>query len=120
MMIAADVDQPGAAAGDYTIGYLVVDDQNKVVASWANKQRLEPSSSTPNAPLSFASGVALDPGNYSLRLAVVDTAGRRGSIVRDVRAWKLTGTRVPSSLISARSCMNSRMPCGVTVELFVP
>ena len=31
------------------------------------------------------------PGTYSLRLAVVDQEGRRGSIVRDVSAWKMAG-----------------------------
>ena len=67
MLIAADVDQPGAAPADYTVGFLVVDDQNKVVTSWGNTQRLAPAASSPNAPLSFLAGVVLDPGNYSLR-----------------------------------------------------
>lgn len=91
LMVAADVDQPGAAAADYTVGYLVVDDQNRVVHSWADTQRLTAAANSPQAPLSFLSGVMLDPGNYSLRLAVVDAAGRRGSVIRDVAAWKLTG-----------------------------
>jgi VWFA-related protein len=91
MLIAADVDQPGAAAADYTIGFLVVDDQNKVVTSWANTQRLSPSAASPTAPLAFLAGVALEPGNYSLRLGAVDAAGRRGMVIRDVAAWKLAG-----------------------------
>jgi tetratricopeptide (TPR) repeat protein len=37
------------------------------------------------------SGVLLNPGIYSLRFGVVDAEGRRGSVVRDVNAWKMTG-----------------------------
>ncbi len=33
----------------------------------------------------------LDPGIYSLRFGVVDEEGRRGSVVRDVNAWKMAG-----------------------------
>jgi VWFA-related protein len=91
MVIAADVDQPGAAAGDYTIGFLVIDAQNKVAASWTNRQRLVPASTSAGAPLSFRAAVALEPGTYSLRFAAVDAAGRRGSVARSVAAWKLLG-----------------------------
>ena len=91
MVIAADIDQPGAAAGDYTLGFLVVDAQNKVAASWTSKQRLVPASNSAGAPLSFRAAVALEPGTYSLRFAAVDAAGRRGSVARSVAAWKLQG-----------------------------
>jgi VWFA-related protein len=91
MLIAADIDQPGAAPGEYTIGFLVIDAQNKVAASWTNRQRLVPASSSPGAPLSFRGAVALEPGTYSLRFAAVDAAGRRGSVARSVAAWKLLG-----------------------------
>jgi VWFA-related protein len=91
LMIAADVGQPGAEAGEYTVGFLLVDDQNKVVTSWANKVKLSPAGTSQNEPLSFLSGVAVEPGNYSLRFAAVDSEGRRGSVLRDVSAWKLTG-----------------------------
>jgi Flp pilus assembly protein TadD len=41
--------------------------------------------------LHFVSGVVLEPGIYSLRFGVVDDEGRRGSVVRDVNAWKMAG-----------------------------
>lgn len=91
MLIAADVDQPGAAAGDYTLALLVIDAQNKVTTSWSSTQRLSPASRSPNAPLSFRTAVTLEPGNYSLRFAAIDAAGRRGSVARDISAWKMTG-----------------------------
>src|SRR4029079_14618748 len=39
--------------------------------------------------LPFVSTTGIDPGIYSLRMAVGDKAGRRGSIIREVSAWKL-------------------------------
>ena len=33
----------------------------------------------------------MEPGNYSLRFGVVDSSGRRGSVIREVNAWKLGG-----------------------------
>lgn len=91
MIVAADVDQPGAAQAQYTLGLLILDRDNRVAASWSNAQTLSPASKSPNAPLSFRVAVPLDPGNYSLRLAVVDSAGRRGSVQRDISAWALAG-----------------------------
>jgi Flp pilus assembly protein TadD len=36
-------------------------------------------------------GTTVDPGIYELRLAVVDGEGHRGSVVREVNAWKMAG-----------------------------
>jgi VWFA-related protein len=91
LMIAADVGQPGTAAGEYAVGFMMVDDQNKVVASWGAKQRLSPAGKSPTEPLAFLGAAAVDPGVYSLRFAAVDAEGRRGSVIRDVNAWKMTG-----------------------------
>ena len=39
----------------------------------------------------FEGSVVVDPGIYTLRLAAVDDEGRRGSVVREVSAWKMQG-----------------------------
>jgi VWFA-related protein len=91
LLIAADVGQPGTAAGDYTVGFMVIDDQNKIAATWGAKQRLSPAGTSPAEPLAFLGAVSVDPGVYSLRFAAVDAEGRRGSVIRDVSAWKMTG-----------------------------
>jgi VWFA-related protein len=95
--IAAHVGQPGSPAGEYTVGYLVVNDENRVVASNAFTQTLAPAGTSPNEPLEFAGAVLLDPGVYSLRFGVVDAEGRRGSVIRDVSAWKLDGDTLSMS-----------------------
>jgi VWFA-related protein len=91
LVVAAQVGQPGAEPGEFTLGYLVIDDQNRVAASFGDQIKLTSGVGSPNEPLKFVSGVVVDPGIYSLRLGVVDSEGRRGSIVRDVSAWKMAG-----------------------------
>jgi VWFA-related protein len=91
LIVAAQVGEAGAKPGDFTIGYLVIDDQNRVAASFGDQIALTAGSGSPNEPLKFVSGVVVEPGLYSLRVGVVDSEGRRGSIVRDVSAWKMAG-----------------------------
>lgn len=91
MVVAAQIGEAGAQAGAYTVGFIVVDDQNRVAASFLDKRTLTPGSGSPNEALRFVGGVTVDPGKYSLRFAVIDDEGRRGSIVRDVSAWKMAG-----------------------------
>src|SRR6185436_3818556 len=91
IVMAADVGQAGTPAGQYTMGFIVVDDQGKVVASRSEKSKLEPLEGRTNASLSYLDSVTIDPGVYELRLAAVDAEGRHGSVVRDVNAWKMAG-----------------------------
>ena len=87
--IAADVGQPGPSSSEYSLAYVLVDRDNRVAANFARKVTLGGPAQPPTEPLSFVSTTALDPGVYTLRLAVVDKDGRRGSILREVNAWKL-------------------------------
>ncbi len=91
LSIAAQVGQPGAAKTVVTIGYLLLDRENQVVASYANPHTLEPLTTSATAPLEFVGGTVVEPGIYSLRFGVVDDQGRRGSVVREVNAWKMAG-----------------------------
>jgi tetratricopeptide (TPR) repeat protein len=91
LLIAAQVGEAGAKPSTFTLGYLVIDDQNKVAASFGDQITLTPGAGSPNEPLKFVNSALVEPGLYSLRLGVVDSEGRRGSIVRDVSAWKMAG-----------------------------
>lgn len=91
LLIAAQIGQPGAPPAPMTVGYVVLDSLNQVAASFVDEMTLSPASDGPNEPLAFLRGVMLGPGVYSLRFAVVDAEGRRGSIVREVNAWKMAG-----------------------------
>ena len=94
LTVSAQVGQPGARPAPFTVGYLVVDDANQIAASFVTKVTLSPSAGSPNEPLHFVGGVLVDPGIYSLRFGVVDSEGRRGSVVRDVNAWKMAGEQL--------------------------
>jgi VWFA-related protein len=91
LTVSAQIGAAGAKPAPYTVGYIVINDANEVAGSFLSKATLSPGAGSPNEPLHFVSGVVLEPGIYSLRFGVVDDEGRRGSVVRDVNAWKMAG-----------------------------
>lgn len=91
VVMAADVGQTGAKAGEYTVGFVLIDDEGNVASSGQEKRRLEPIDGRSDAALGFVATMTVEPGTYSLRLAAVDEEGRRGSVVRPVHAWKIAG-----------------------------
>jgi VWFA-related protein len=91
LTVSAQIGAAGAKPSPYTVGYIIINDANEVAGSFVTKATLSPGAGSPNEPLHFAGGVVLEPGIYSLRFGVVDDEGRRGSVVRDVNAWKMAG-----------------------------
>jgi VWFA-related protein len=91
LMVAAQVGQPGAPKGDFTVGYLLVADDNRIAGNYLEKRTLEPAGTGGKEPLDFLGGVVVEPGIYTLRFGVIDAEGRRGSVVREVNAWKMSG-----------------------------
>jgi VWFA-related protein len=89
LLMAADVDQAGTTAGDYVVGWALIDRDGKIAASEAGRRTLTRSSGT--GALEFRAQSIVPPGIYSLRLAVVDASGRRGAVVREVNAWNMAG-----------------------------
>jgi Flp pilus assembly protein TadD len=91
VVLAAEIGQSGATAGEYTVGFVLIDDKGDVASSGQEKRTLEPIEARANAPLGYTGALVVEPGVYSVRFGVVDSEGRRGSVVRDVRAWKTAG-----------------------------
>jgi VWFA-related protein len=91
LLLAADVGQPGMPAQQFDVGYALIDANGAVVASGGDRRALSPANANPAAMLEYLGEVVVDPGVYTLRLAVVDAEGRRGGVVREVNAWKLSG-----------------------------
>jgi VWFA-related protein len=119
LVVAAQVGEAGARPGMFTVGFIVVDDQNKVAASFQEKMTLSPGAGSPNEALRFVGGVVVDPGNYSLRLAVIDEEGRRGSIVRDVSAWKMAGESFATGDLVVGPVPEPGKSLGIQVEPYV-
>jgi VWFA-related protein len=120
LVVAAQVGEVGAQPGTYTVGFIVVDDRtNQVAASFLDKLTLSPGSGSPNEALRFVGGVVVDPGTYSLRFAVIDEEGRRGSIVRDVSAWKMAGESFAMGDLVVGAVPAAGKTLGIQVEPYV-
>ena len=86
--VAAQIGQPGTPAGEFSVGYVVMNEENRVVASLGRRLGLTPGGA--NEPLHFDTALGIDPGAYALRFGVVDAEGRRGTVVHPVTLESLT------------------------------
>ena len=76
--LTVEVEEPGIQPGDYAVGYVVTDRENRTVADWSEKV-------TPDVPGSGrVPPILLDPGAYSLRFGIVDAEGQQGTVIRDL------------------------------------
>ena len=91
IVVAAEVGQPGGEPEEYTVGYVLLDADGKVIAGDLDKRTLSVPNGQQNSPRDYLGEIIVEPGNYSLRFGVVDAAGRRGGVIREVNAWKLGG-----------------------------
>ena len=96
--MAAQVVQPDTPPEVFAVGFLVTDKDESVVAGSKNASTLMPSGNAARGvPLEFGTSVLLDPGTYSLRFGVVDSEGRRGTVVRDLTIRSMTGEGLTTS-----------------------
>ncbi len=91
LMVAAEVGAAGAMPAEYTLGYALIDRDGKLVGAFSERKALTPADGRPTAALEYLSSLLLEPGTYSLRLAAVDSQGRRGSVIHSVSAWQMAG-----------------------------
>ena len=89
IILAADIDRSLNAGIPISLGYLLLDNKGNVVTS-----QLEPELTAATDPRTrtqkYIGAAIADPGTYTLRLAVVDREGKRGSIERTFTA-KING-----------------------------
>jgi len=91
VVVAAEVGQPGGEPEEYVVGYVLLDGEGAVVEGNVATHILSVPEEFPNAPHEYLGEIVVPPGNYSLRFGVVDSAGRRGGVIRELSAWKLGG-----------------------------
>jgi VWFA-related protein len=120
VVFAAEVGQSGTQAAEYTVGYVLVDDLGNVASSGQEKRKLEPIDGKSTMPLGYMAAVVVDPGVYSVRFGVVDPAGRRGSVIRDVRAYKTAGEEFAVGDLMIGGVPTSEQPFRPQVEPRVP
>jgi VWFA-related protein len=93
--VTSEIGEPGIAAGEFAVGYVVINERGDVVASFGRRLPLAPPD--PMQPLFFDTALALPPGVYSLRFGAVDPGGRRGTIVRHIDLTSLSADGVQTS-----------------------
>jgi VWFA-related protein len=86
VVITAEVGDPAAAPADWPIGVVVLDKNDKVVVNRGGVSTLAPASKGLESPRLLLTSVVLDPGEYTLRIAAVDDAGRGGSVHHSINA----------------------------------
>jgi VWFA-related protein len=91
IVVAAEIGQPGGEPEEYTVGYVLLDSDGKVIAGDITKRTLSVPNGQQNAPRDYLGEIIVEPGTYSMRFGVVDASGRRGGVIREVSAWKLAG-----------------------------
>jgi VWFA-related protein len=85
LILAAEIDPESMEKElDLAIGFAIFDEAGKVVLSGQERKIYSANS---DLPIRYELAVAVDPGNYRLRLAAVDMAGKSGSVERAVPAF---------------------------------
>ena len=82
----AEVGDPANTAADWPVGVLVLDKNEKVVVNRGGVSTLAPASKGLDSPRLLLTSVALDPGEYTLRIGAVDDTGRGGSVHHSINA----------------------------------
>ena len=95
--LAAQIGESGAPAGEFTLGYVLTNDAGRVLTSAGSQKTLSPAASGRNQTLRYDTSLAISPGTYSLRFAVVDKDGRLGSVVHRLELPKFETVEVATS-----------------------
>ena len=86
VVISAEVGDPRPRPADWPIGIVVLDKNDKVVVNRGGVSTLAPASKGLESPRLLLTSLALDPGEYTLRIAAVDDDGRGGSVHHSINA----------------------------------
>ncbi len=86
VVISAELGDPATESAEWTVGVVVTDKNEKIIVNNAGPARLAPASEREESPRLFLTSVLLDPGEYTLRLAAIDSEGRGGSVHHSINA----------------------------------
>jgi VWFA-related protein len=86
LLVAMEIDRSDDASGEMAMGMVLVKAGGEVGATFFQPSIGAPDRPDANGQRAFAT-LLVDPGQYTLKAAVVDKDGRRGSLERPVRAF---------------------------------
>jgi VWFA-related protein len=93
LLITAEVERNADQTLEYTTGLLLIDRNNRGVATNVETRPLRHSDTNPTVAV-FAGSLLVDPGTYLIRFAAADDEGRLGSIERKVDAWEMNANAI--------------------------
>ena len=86
VIVTAEVGDAATTPADWPVGVIVLDKNDRIVVNRGGVSTLAPASKGMESPRLLLTSVALDPGEYTLRLAAVDDTGRGGSVHHSISA----------------------------------
>jgi VWFA-related protein len=86
VVISAELGDPATESAEWTVGVVLTDKNEKVIVNSAGPARLAPASEREESPRLFLTSVLVEPGEYTLRIAAVDSEGRAGSVHHSINA----------------------------------
>jgi VWFA-related protein len=86
VVIATELGEPAATPADWPVGVLIIDKNEKIIVNRGGVSTLTPASARGESPRLALTSVALDPGEYTVRVAAVDDSGRGGSVHHTLNA----------------------------------
>ena len=86
VMVATEVRSEVDASPDLTVGFVLRDPEGTVLASGTQQVTATRAETASGPVLEDSRSILVDAGTYSLKVAVVDAAGRRGSVDHRVEA----------------------------------
>ena len=93
VLVVTDVERDVFGPADVMFGYQLISSDGEVVAGSAQRATLEPVEGPQGPVLEQLAAFVVEPGEYTLKLAVVEHGGRRGSLEHSVDAWRISGQR---------------------------
>jgi VWFA-related protein len=111
LFMAAEIDRSADPNSKIAVGYVIVDFDGQLIASRMDSALPSPGPDGPSVQ-AYVSDVALDPGKYTVKLAVVDDFGRRGSVERvaDAVLTEAGPVRVSELLLGSARAAGSALP----------
>ncbi len=88
VMVATEVEAEVDASPDLTLGFVLRDPEGTVLASGTQQVTATPVETASGRVLEYSRSMLVDVGTYSLKVAVLDAAGRRGSVDHRVEAQR--------------------------------
>ena len=86
IQVAAEVDAPGDVPSPLTVGIVLRDAEGTAVLTRQQQLTATPAHTSRGPVLEMSFPLTVSPGTYSLRVAVVDATGQRGSVDHPVHA----------------------------------